>query len=149
MITSFSNPNYTLNDADALNSNLPPVYDNSTTTLGNGSTTKSRQKYAHMDLATMGMTGNTVLSPDSALESPEPGKADSPTTAEDDSEIANSPADDCCSEEVVNNPAEEPDEAVSSPADYSQHMGGFLGYYASLELSAKAHEDKATTENNR
>ena len=159
MITSFSNPNYQLNDADALNSNLPAsqyYHDNAThiydepanlvtmddedvsmdTTKSNStSSTKRRKKYAHMDANTMGVSPSHMTSPESMTSSEEQYSVESGFL---------SPGERTASMVEI-----EHNELSSTDSDGGQtgnddnnapsrrKRGGFLGYYASLEKSVK------------
>ena len=132
MLTSFSNPNYTLNNAaDALNSNLPPggqtqYYDDNeetslyeeidaqTTEAPTNGGRKSRKQYAHIDLSSMGIAPAAQSARDSDTRNCSPGDS--------------------------------PDSALQSPIPVAKETrppapAGFLDYYASLELSAASHHD--------
>ena len=160
MITSFSNPNYQLNDADALNSNLPAsqyYHDNAThiydepanlvtmddedvsmdTTKSNStSSTKRRKKYAHMDANTMGVSPSHMTSPESMTSSEEQYSVESGFL---------SPGERTASMvEIEHNELSSTDsdggqtgsDDASAPSR-RKRGGGFLGYYASLEKSVK------------
>jgi len=149
MITSFSNPNYTLNDA--VNSNIPSqslvtptqyyddnghIYDdiNDVTSTSDGTNTssmgKSRKKYAQVDLKGMGLGGG--MSRDTSAQS----IPDSCTT----------PLSDGATEPET--PGDRTDNIVDiehSGGETEDETGthtskGFLGYYASLEKSARSRQ---------
>ena len=154
MMTSFSNPNYTLNDPDALNSNLPPsteFFDNDnlyedpdllhTSTSKTNSSSKRRKKYSNMDLESMGielgdgdggMMHNDLQSPDSVAS----------TDSEHNSggSSATSPFEKTGSIVEVEHRESNTDDESETYAEIKPT--GFLGYYASLELSAKARQQE-------
>ena len=158
MITSFSNPNYQLNDADALNSNLPAsqyYHDNGThicdepanlvamddqdvtmdTTKSNTSS-KRRKKYAHIDANSMGVVQSAFVSL-SQFQSP-----DSVTSEEQYSVESGflSPGERTASMvEIEHTDSDGGGQTAdaSSTNDNTRLKGGFLGYYASLEKSVK------------
>ena len=165
MITSFSNPNYQLNDADALNSNLPAsqyYHDNGThiydepanlvamdddedvsmdTTTKSNSSSKRRKKYAHMDANTMGVVGSASVSPSyMSMTSP-----DSMTSEEQYSVESGflSPGERTASmveiehTEPLSTDSDGQTSDANSTNDNRRRKGGFLGYYASLEKSVK------------
>ena len=144
MITSFANPNYQLNDADALNSNLPATqyYDNrlydttDDTTSKTNPSSKRRKKYGNMDLNSMGIDvgdgmtmnmTNSISSPDSLMSPGSEGQRslDSALTSpiEKQTEIV----------EVEHHDLD----SNGLPRSESKRKG-FLGYYASLETSTKS-----------
>ena len=165
MITSFSNPNYQLNDADALNSNLPAsqyyhdngthIYDepanlvamddedvsmdtttNSKSSNSASSSSKRRKKYAHMDADTMGVSPSHMTSPESMTSSEEQYSVESGFL---------SPGERTASMvEIEHNELSSTDSDGgqtgnddSSDTCRRKRGGGFLGYYASLEKSVK------------
>ena len=152
MITSFSNPNYQLNDADALNSNLPAsqyyhdnsqhIYDEpanlttsdtSTTSSGTNSASKRRKNYGNVDSNQLGVEGidgqGGYFSPDSMTSegqySMESGFT-SPGGTQSMVEIEHTEQD------------SEPESSTGSgtPSE-TRKAKGFLGYYASLQQSVK------------
>ena len=172
MITSFSNPNYVLNSADALNSNLPftqsQYYDDNghvyegicsadsnasddtnspddTTTTDVG-TRKGRNKYAQMDLSAMG-----IDLPQVHQDLDTYGSMCSASTPGTDSEQQNSGDSAVQSPEYLSSKSDgimlvghrdhEADTDAGSEGGetpYGDKSNSFLGYYASLELSAKS-----------
>jgi hypothetical protein len=151
MITSFSNPNYHMND-DELNSNITPlttpitptthqyyqdqIYADPDILTSRNPTSKRRKNYAQLDLTSMGIDLNSeqqqqlrnndtqnICSPDSLCS------VDS-HKSEDFVDCDNEPRpNDENSEE-----SDDQEEEVSTP--YAE-KSSFLGYYASLEKSAK------------
>ncbi|XP_064636339.1 amyloid beta precursor protein binding family B member 2-like isoform X3 [Lineus longissimus] len=153
MITSFSNPNYHMND-DELNSNITPlttpitptthqyyqdqIYaDPDILTSSRNPTSKRRKNYAQLDLTSMGIDLNSeqrnydqqnICSPDSLC---------SVDSAKSEEFV------DCDNEPQQNDDnSEESDveeQEVSTP--YAE-KSSFLGYYASLEKSAKSQQER-------
>ena len=147
IIRGFSNPNYQLNEADALNSNLPGtqyyddnhIYedpdliidsnDTNLTSQTNGRT-KERKKYSQLDANTMGIDLNTdpIFCHAGTINSPDSIYSEIQSV----SSTATSPV------ERTNNIVEvEHTEEISGDEERPDvKPQGFLGYYASLEESA-------------
>ena len=135
MITSFSNPNY---DADALNSNLPSnqyysdtdIYDSvDYASSSNDINSKHRRKYNES-----GVESNALLSRGSSLNSPD-------STFSVDSR--NSLDSGLTSPTEKTNLLVEVEHAESDSGDDGCKPQGFMGYYASLERSARSRQSKS------
>ena len=158
LITSFSNPNYQLNDE--LNANVTSdstqYYDQGTiyndeNDFNDQQTgpTKQRRKYAHIDLTSMGIelhnggekkinSDNASLSsPDSLITSPSSDGRSEDSILYSDIKTPTSTTDNVI--EVEHNDSEDDSDAQSNSGESNQPKG-FMGYYASLELSAKARQ---------
>ena len=198
MLTSFNNPNYELNDADALNSNLPAsqyytsssVYSNSELITDNASPStistinsttnitsttnsvidngvanincsaatgrenatknkrsdKRRKKYAQMDLNdALGISSSAEHSQSSSLEDVRSSGENTPVDNNDpqlDSGLA-TPAGAIV--ELRHSVSEEPKVTNGQSDDANEDgksKGGFLGFYASLEMSVSQNQDE-------
>ena len=153
MMTSFSNPNYTLNDPDALNSNLPlglssaycdndpHLYGDDTPHLATSprsdAASKRRKKYAGLDMSTALQEDGGDLMVHNDLCSPDSLASDDSSSAPSGGSGAASPVLDATLIPVEHTEHEEGGEGDEG-APLSGSGQGFLGFYASLELSAAA-----------
>ena len=137
MITSFENPNYHLNDDDALNSNiatpLTPAgssqyYQSDQLYEDAISNSKRRRNYANIDLTSMGIDlDRTVHTPDSECS------LDSRRSAESDVALRSDGQD---TSETSEDSSDDSDEDLTP----EPKRASFLEYYSSLERSLTEHD---------
>ena len=153
MLTSFSNPNYLPNEADALNSNLPQYYDDNhiyediigdstdgdtNSTSKTNSSSKRRKKYGQIDLMQMGIDlapGDTHYTQANIINSPDSAYS---LSTESHGSTATTPAERTTSIVEVEHTEVPSEGEEGDDGTYAQiKPKGFMGYYASLEQSAK------------
>ena len=164
MITSFSNPNYTMMSDDAFNSNLPssqyyndnesnPYSEinfpdpstNTTQQTAQSTIGKNRKTYAEIDLSAMGIalpgaensSRQTVHKNTSIINTPD-SVASIDSEGQDSAYSGGITSPEDKTSEIVQ--VEHNEDDTEDEADWKPK--GFLGYYASLESESKGSHDK-------